>query len=156
MADLNKPINEEEVENIRKLIKVNDLEGYEVKNLDNDKLGKIEDIVIDYHNGVIAYGILSVGGFLGIGDDLYAIPWRALTLEPKEGKFILDANKEKLKDAPSFKKEKWPDMDKRKWHTDIHTYYSMQPYWKYPQTMIDEDTSTRDGDVSPRRNETYL
>ncbi|MBS4538709.1 PRC-barrel domain-containing protein [Clostridium sp. D2Q-11] len=156
MAELNKPINEEEVEDMEKLIKVNDLEGYEVKNLDNDKLGKIEDIVIDYHNGVIAYGILSVGGFLGIGDDLYAIPWRALTLDPKEEKFILDADKEKLKDAPSFKKERWPDMDKREWHTNIHTYYSMQPYWRFAGSMIDQDTQSKDKDPQPRMNDTYL
>jgi len=123
----------------------------------NEKLGKLDDILFDYDNCTIAYGILSVGGFLGIGDDLYAIPWKAFKLSEHKDYLILDADKEKLEKAPSFDKGKWPDIDKREWHTDIHTYYAMQPYWRYAGGhMSDPDTSTPDKKIHPRRNKTHL
>lgn len=139
-----------------KLVKGKDVEHFEVKNLSGKKLGKVDDIVIDYKHGKIAYAILSVGGFLGIGDKLYAIPWKAFEINPADKSLTLDVNEEELKEAPSFEKNKWPDMDKVKWNTDIHYYYSIQPYWKYPAKMIEDDTQTNNTEVKPKRNENEI
>lgn len=104
--------------------------GNGVRNPEGEDLGRIEDLVIDLQTGRITYGVLSFGGFLGIGDKLFAIPWSAMTLDPDEKVFLLDVDKETLKEAPGFDKENWPDMADRRWGTQIHKYYRRTPYWE--------------------------
>ena len=84
------------------------LTGDKVVNLQNEDLGKIEHLMIDLGTGRIAYAVLSFGGFLGMGDKLFAIPWSALTVDTLEKRFILKVDKELLKRAPGFDKEQWP------------------------------------------------
>lgn len=103
--------------------------GEEVRNLAGDDLGKIEDIVFDLQDGRIAYAVLSFGGFLGVGDKLFAIPWSALSMDPDEKYFVLDVDKKMLRNAPGFDKDNWPDMADRSWGRQIHKYYSRDPYW---------------------------
>ena len=106
------------------------LEGDDVKNSAGENLGEIEHIMLDVPTGRVAYAVLSFGGFLGVGDKLFAIPWEALTLDTDNKCFILDASKEQLKKAPGFDKDHWPSMADEKWARDIHTYYKATPYWE--------------------------
>ena len=76
-----------------------------------------------------AYAVLSFGGFLGMGDKLFAIPWRALQIDPPNHRFILDVDKETLESAPGFDKDHWPSMADEQWAREIHTYYKANPYW---------------------------
>lgn len=105
------------------------LEGNEVRNRRGDKLGAVEEIMLDVSTGRIAYAVLAAGGFLGIGDKLFAIPWQALTLDTDNECFILDVDKERLENAPGFDKDHWPAMADQRWASDLHTYYGAQPYW---------------------------
>ena len=105
------------------------LTGDEVVNLQNEDLGKIEHLMIDLGTGRIAYAVLSFGGFLGMGDKLFAIPWSALTVDTLEKRFILQVDKELLKRAPGFDKEQWPNMADRAWGTQVFKYYGAKPYW---------------------------
>ncbi len=105
------------------------LTGDKVVNLQNEDLGKIEHLMIDLGTGRIAYAVLSFGGFLGMGDKLFAIPWSALTVDTLEKRFILRVDKELLKRAPGFDKEKWPNMADRAWGTQVFKYYGAKPYW---------------------------
>jgi sporulation protein YlmC with PRC-barrel domain len=66
------------------------LGGDDVLNRQEKKLGTIEEIMLDVPTGRIAYAVLSSGGFLGIGDKLFAIPWRSLTLDPENKCFVVD------------------------------------------------------------------
>ena len=66
--------------------------------------------MIDVPSGRVAYAVLSVGGFLGIGDRLFAIPWEALTLDEDRLCFVMDVDKHRLENAPGFDKSNWPDM----------------------------------------------
>src|ERR1700730_9304650 len=91
------------------------LTGDKVVNLQKEDLGKIEHLMIDLTSGRIAYAVLSFGGFLGMGDKLFAIPWRALSVDTVEKSFILNVDKELLKRAPGFDKEHWPDMADHGW-----------------------------------------
>jgi hypothetical protein len=75
--------------------------------------------------GKINYAVLSYGGFLGMGDRLFAVPWRALKLDTLNHRFTLDVSKEKLKNAPGFDKDHWPSMAERSWTTDVHTFYGV-------------------------------
>jgi sporulation protein YlmC with PRC-barrel domain len=105
------------------------LTGDKVVNLQNEDLGKIEHLMIDLATGRIAYAVLTFGGFLGMGDKLFAIPWSALTVDTVEKRFILKVDKELLKLAPGFDKEHWPNMADRAWGTQVFKYYGAKPYW---------------------------
>src|SRR5450759_740311 len=99
------------------------LTGTTVVNDNPEHLGKIEHLMIDLDNGRIAYAVLSFGWFLGMGDKLFAIPWSALTVDKVEKRFILNVDKEVLKRAPGFDKDKWPNMSDRTWGAGVYTYY---------------------------------
>jgi hypothetical protein len=79
--------------------------------------------MIDTRTGRVNYAVLSFGGFLGMGEKLFAVPWNALTLDTKNHRFILNVDKERLKSAPGFDKDHWPDMADPSWINQIHTYY---------------------------------
>jgi len=106
------------------------LEGDDVVNMQGENLGEIEDIMIDVPSGRVAYAVLSFGGVMGIGDKLFAIPWSALTLDADRECFVLDVDKDKLKNAPGFDKDHWPSMADRTWGEQVHTFYNMRPYWE--------------------------
>lgn len=109
------------------LLKASELMGYSVKNEQGEELGTIEELVIDPQDGRITYAVLSVGGFLGMGDKLFAIPWETLTPRPEGQTFNLDVSKEKLAEAPGFDENSWPDMANREWGTSVHKYYDQKP-----------------------------
>lgn len=113
----------------RRVLAADTLTGDKVVNLQNEDLGKIEHLMIDLGTGRIAYAVLSFGGFLGMGDKLFAIPWSALTVDTFEKRFILQVDKELLKRAPGFDKEQWPNMADRAWGTQVFKYYGAKPYW---------------------------
>jgi sporulation protein YlmC with PRC-barrel domain len=83
-------------------------EGETVLDLQGEMLGEIEDVMLDVRSGRIAYVVLCVGGLLGIGEKYFAIPWSALTLDTDRKCFVLDTDKERLKNAPGFDKAHWP------------------------------------------------
>ena len=105
------------------------LAGDTVVNPEGENLGNIEHLMIDLKDGRVAYAVLSFGGFMGMGDKLFAIPWNSLTVDTVEKQFILDVDKERLKLAPGFDKEHWPDMADRTWGTKVFSYYGAKPYW---------------------------
>jgi len=98
-------------------------------NLAGEDLGKIEDLIVDATSGSTVYAVLSFGGFLGMGDKLFALPWASLTVDAMENRVILDVDKDLLKRAPGFDKDQWPDMADRTWGSGIYTYYKRKPYW---------------------------
>lgn len=97
--------------------------GDEVCNLQDEKLGKIQDIMLDMTEGKIRYAVLTSGGFLGMGDRLFAIPWQALKLDKENKRFMLDVDVERLKNAPGFNKDEWPNMADPSWNSIIESYY---------------------------------
>jgi sporulation protein YlmC with PRC-barrel domain len=105
--------------------------GERVVNRQDEDLGKIHELVIDAKEGHLAYAVLASGGFLGIGNRLFAMPWNAFEFASTEHKLILDVDKEKLKAAPGFEKDsKWPDFADKSWGAGIHEYYGFSPYWE--------------------------
>jgi sporulation protein YlmC with PRC-barrel domain len=101
--------------------------GNDVYNLDDEKLGTIKEFMIDMGTGRIVYSVLSYGGFLGMGDRLFAVPWQALKLDTTNHRFTLNVAKEALKDAPGFDKDHWPSMADPAWATGVHQFYGT-PY----------------------------
>jgi sporulation protein YlmC with PRC-barrel domain len=114
------------------------LTGDRVRNTAGEDLGRIEEVMLDIRTGAIAYAVLSFGGFLGIGDKLFAVPWKALQIDTSEHEFILDIPRRALEKAPGFDKNNWPDMADPEFSGPIHKFYNQQPY--------QEDDFTEDGD----------
>lgn len=106
------------------------LMGDKVVNPQGEHLGEIKELMIDPQTGHVGYAVLSFGGFLGMGDKLFAIPFRALELRPNGKEFVLNVPKDKLKAAPGFNKNEWPKSADRQWGTEIHTFYGTTPYWE--------------------------
>jgi sporulation protein YlmC with PRC-barrel domain len=106
------------------------LAGDEVVNASGESLGEIKDIMIDVPSGRVAYAVLSFGGFLGLGDKLFAIPWQALQLDADNKCFVLNVTKEELKNAPGFDEDQWPSMADPQWAQSVHDFYGYKPYWE--------------------------
>ena len=112
-----------------KVLAADTLVGDQVVNPQQEDLGKIEHLMIDLASGRIAYAVLSFGGFLGMGDKLFAIPWSALAVDKTEKRFILNVRKDLLEHAPGFDKDHWPNMADQAWGAKVFTYYGAKPYW---------------------------
>jgi sporulation protein YlmC with PRC-barrel domain len=113
----------------RSVLAASTLEGDTVRNSAGESLGKIDKIMIDIPTGRVAYAVLSFGGFLGMGDRLFAIPWSVLKVDEDEKVFILDVDKTVLENAPGFDKNNWPDMSDTTWGSKVFSYYHAEPYW---------------------------
>ena len=94
-----------------------------VYNHKDEDLGDIKEIMLDVNSGRIAYAVLSFGGFLGIADKLFAVPWSALKLDTANKRFLLNVEKKSLESAPGFDKDDWPDMADPTWQNTINSYY---------------------------------
>lgn len=93
-----------------------------------DTIGEIDDLVLDADNGKVRYAAVSVGGFLGIGDKLIAVPWQAFKcLKDEDGNsyLTLDTTKEALEKAPGFDKNSWPDFGDQKWSSENDRHYNV-------------------------------
>lgn len=106
------------------------LEGNKVVDPSGAEIGTIDHIMLDVIGGRVAYAVLAMGGFLGIGEKLHALPWSALTLDTRRKCFVLGIERDHLKAAPGFDKDRWPTMANSQWATSIHEYYGITPYWE--------------------------
>lgn len=97
--------------------------GDEVYNHNDEELGDIKEIMLDMRTGQIAYAVLSFGGILGMGDKLFAVPWERLTLDTVNKRFLLNVDKDLLKNAPGFDKNNWPDMGSDAWNQQMEAFY---------------------------------
>jgi hypothetical protein len=97
--------------------------GMAVKDVAGKDAGKIEDLLAD-SRGQIVYAVVSFGGLLGVGDKLYAVPWKAVVVDRENKTAHLDVTKETLERAPSFTKDRWPDASDREWGSNVRTTWS--------------------------------
>lgn len=89
--------------------RVSQLIGKDVRNPQGEKLGEINDLIIDVNNELIHYAILSFGGFMGMGDKLFAYPLNVFRHAMDRDELVLDVDKERLRRAPGFERNRWPD-----------------------------------------------
>ncbi|MFN8769681.1 MAG: PRC-barrel domain-containing protein [Neisseriaceae bacterium] len=107
------------------VVRTADVIGKSVVDKDKENIGKIEEIVLDKVSGQTRYAVLSFGGFMGMGSDYYAIPWKTLSYSPEEDAFTVNIDKDKLKSASGFDKDNWPDFANTSWSTSIDKYYDI-------------------------------
>lgn len=106
-----------------RLLRASSMKGNRVRNGTGEHLGILEEIMVDPESGQVVYAALSFGGVLGIGDKLFAVPWKALRISRHAHEFILDTDRETLERAPGFDKNHWPEMPDPLFDQPIHEYF---------------------------------
>jgi len=97
--------------------------GDNVVNTKGEKLGGIKELMLDIESGKVCYAVLSFGGFLSIGEKLFAVPWSALTVDTANKNIVMDTDEERLKNAPGFDTDNWPNMADATWGKSVHAFY---------------------------------
>ena len=103
--------------------------GTEVRRVDGSKVGRIERLMLDKRSGRVAYAVMSFGGFLGMGEEYYTLPWAMLRYDTERDAYVVDITEEQLRDAPARSPEGGDPEDERAWEEHVHRYYNAAPYW---------------------------
>jgi hypothetical protein len=111
------------------LIAAHQVQGTSVYNTALEKLGSVEDIMLDKASGRIAYAVLTFGGFLGIGDRYYPLPWEKLSYNTEVGGYVVDLDRETLEGAPSYTDTATAGWENEAWGRDVHAHYGVRPFW---------------------------
>lgn len=114
------------MKNTRHLLAAGTLINDKVINQQNEHIGKIEELMISVDDGKIAYAVMSFGGFLNFGDKFFAVPWKVIRVDQEKKCIVINVDKERLKEAPGFDKDRWPDMTPE-WSAQINTFYEFKP-----------------------------
>lgn len=97
--------------------------GTKVLDAKGDHLGSIDDLMLDTDTGDVTYAVLSIGGFLGMGDRLFAIPWKALAVDPADHSLVLDVDHDTLEQAPDYNQIDWPTAADSTWMHALYRHY---------------------------------
>jgi sporulation protein YlmC with PRC-barrel domain len=111
------------------LIEASKVQGTDVYNPHGEKLGVVDDVMIDKRSGQAAYAIMSFGGFLGLGGDFYPIPWKTLKFDSAIGGYVVDIEPRVLEGAPAYAAGAEPQWGDRNYEENLHRYYGAPPYW---------------------------
>lgn len=106
-----------------RVLSASTLSGDDVYDPRGEKLGSIKELMLDIENGKVCYAVLSFGGFLSLGEKLFAVPWSALKVDTENKRFIMDTTEERMKNAPGFDSDNWPNMADTSWEKSIYSYY---------------------------------
>jgi len=135
----------------QRAVRVSKVLDQNVRTVADEKLGEVEDLVIDPRNARIAYLVVSTGGFLGMGEKMHAIPWEAARAKTRTDKdnddLIVNVTKERLQKAPEFKKDDWNRMTDPAYMSELYTYYGSRPYWS------NDTRSTKPSDTDKDRRD---
>ena len=115
-----------------RLIAADQVEGTHVYNPAGENLGTVEDVMIDKPSGKIAYAVVSFGGFLGIGDRHYPLPWEKLRYDTNMGGYVVNIDKRTLEGAPSYTDPGSAGWEDPAWSRQVYDYYGAHPYWDVP------------------------
>lgn len=130
-------------------LRATDFEGLEIRNMQGEDLGEVEDVVIDLQNGRVRYIAMSTGGVLGVGGKMFAIPWNAFRyrMEDDEQFLVLNATAEKFENAPGFDENNWPNFADRQWRMTNDRFYGEQGF------VEQERVRGREGELIEERRE---
>jgi sporulation protein YlmC with PRC-barrel domain len=125
------------------------LMGTPVRNLQDQKLGKVENFMVDVSSGRIIAVIISSGSFMGMDGELSAIPPTAFRFNTEHDTLQLDASKEMLSNAPHFKANQWPDFAQPGYDAGVYSAYQVEPYFAASTTAGRDDAARNDRALTP-------
>lgn len=108
------------------MVSSSDVNGTKVYSPDGDHVGTVDHLMIDKTSGQVAYAIMHFGGFLGLGESEWPIPWKALRYSVSDNGFVTDITKEQLQTAPDVHDNWRADRD---WEERTFAHYRQTPYW---------------------------
>ena len=110
------------------LIAADNIKGTDVYNLAGDKLGMVDDIMVDKVSGRAIYAVMSFGGFLGMGEKYHPLPWATLRYDTQKAGYVVNLDKKQLEGAPNYDSDldfKWTPEYGR----SVDSYYKTPSYW---------------------------
>ena len=110
------------------LISAEKVQGTAVYNLEGERLGQVEDVMLHKLSGKVAFAIMAFGGVLGIGHKHTPLPWSVLTYDPDKNGYVVPLGKEQLKSGPSYNKDELTNDDNG-WGQRVNDYYQVTPSW---------------------------
>jgi sporulation protein YlmC with PRC-barrel domain len=102
--------------------------GTNVYDVQGNHIGQVERLILEKRGGRVSYAVLSFGGFFGIGDDYYPLPWQKLDYDESLGGFRIDITKEQVEGAPRYARDRdfdWTAESGRR----VYDHYGIRPYW---------------------------
>ena len=107
-----------------RLIASNKVEGTTVYGRGGERIGSIYNFMVDKYSGQVEYAVMAYGGFLGMGQRYYPLPWRLLDYDTREGGYHIDMTERDLERAPSFTREDEPHFS-RDYSRRVHNWYGL-------------------------------
>lgn len=117
------------IEETAQLIAAGKVGGTPVFNRRGERLGTVEDVMLDKRSGRVAYAVMAFGGFLGIGERYHPLPWSMLSYDVELGGYVVDLDRDQLEGAPSYAAAEEVDWADRQWGQRVSDYYGVRPYW---------------------------
>jgi sporulation protein YlmC with PRC-barrel domain len=111
-----------------KLIASDKVEGTPVYRSSGEQIGQIERVMIDKLSGKVACAVMSFGGFLGMGEDHYPVPWSVLTYNERLGGYEVNVTDAELRGAPKYSRGTDYEWNRTR-DEEIHAYYNRPGYW---------------------------
>jgi hypothetical protein len=110
------------------LLASSEIKGTKAKNLQDEEIGHIHEILVEPVAGQVRFALLSVGGFLGLGDTKVAVPWQAFQITEEDGKlkWVLDATKERLQNAPRLEGENYDRLYAQETAEPVYVYWHIE------------------------------
>ena len=105
------------------------VEGTAVYGVAKKKIGSVDRLLIDKREGKVTDVILSVGGFLGIGDEKHSVPWEKLDYDTDLSGYLLDVSEDELRNAPRFKANEPDRVYDRDYQRSVYEYWMVAPMW---------------------------
>ena len=106
----------------RGLISSTDVEGTAIYGRDGAHIGDVDHLMIEKVSGRVSFAVMSFGGFLGLGQNHYPIPWAALKYDTTLGGYVTGITEQQLKNAPAFSDDSWDD---RNWERQVNQHYNV-------------------------------
>jgi sporulation protein YlmC with PRC-barrel domain len=111
------------------LIESDRVEGTKVYDPNGTSIGSIKRLMIEKISGRVSYAVMTFGGFLGLGEEEYAIPWNSLTYDTNLGGYRTAITEQQLRGAPNFYRSADYDWTDRQREQELHDYYGAPYYW---------------------------
>ena len=103
--------------------------GTSVYNTQGEKIGKVEDVVLDKTDNSVLFAVVGFGGFLGIGEKYHPVPWSSLDYSKDHDGYVVPFTKDQLKTAPYHNNDELTQGDGRATRNSAYDYYKVAPYW---------------------------
>ena len=132
----------QDLEQSTSVISASDVKGTAVYNFQGERLGSIDDLMIDKASGNVAYAVMSFGGFMGIGSNYHPLPWCLLKYDTDKGCYVVNLDRSQLEGAPAYPVGSNPNWGDREYEAGLHDFYGVDPYWGAHRSSDEKSAET--------------